>query len=117
MKIKIKTGSVTKNGISDENEMDKNIQVKQNAEYASVEDPLNMHRTATNEITLISEIPNIINEENVIIAPRQGKTPVSVLGDELCEEQAFPHLLFKGKFGYSVPRDIPISFAQHFNQM
>ena len=30
-------------------------------EYASVEDPLNMHITASNETTLISEIPNIIN--------------------------------------------------------
>ena len=118
MKIKIKTGSVTKNDISDEKEMDKNNnENKSEAEYASVEDPLNMHRTATNEITLISEIPNIINEENVIIAPGEGKTPVSVLGEELCKEQAFPHLLFKGKFGYSVPGDIPISFAQHFNQM
>ena len=42
-----------------------------------------MHRTATNETNLISEIPNIINEENVIIIPDQGKTPVSILGNEL----------------------------------
>ena len=42
-------------------------------EYASVEDPLNMHRTASNETNLVSEIPNIINEENVIAAPGQGK--------------------------------------------
>ena len=42
-------------------------------ECASVEDPLNMHRTASNETTLVSEIPNIINEENVLIAPGQGK--------------------------------------------
>ena len=33
------------------------------AGYASVEDLLNMHRTATNETTLISEIPSIINEK------------------------------------------------------
>ena len=63
------------------------------AEYASVEDPLNMHRTATNKTTLISEIPNIIDEENVIIAPGQVKTPVSIFGDEFFEEQAFPYLL------------------------
>ena len=62
------------------------------------------------------EISNIINEENVIIAPKQGKTPVSVLRDEFCEEQAFPHLLPKGKSGYNVPRDIPVSPAWYFNQ-
>ena len=60
---------------------------------------------------MISEIPNIIIEENFIIAPGQEKTPVSILGDEFCEEQAFPYLLHKSKFGYSVLRDIPISPA------
>ena len=43
------------------------------SEFASVEDPLNMHRTAINETTLVSQIPNMINEENVIIAPGQEK--------------------------------------------
>ena len=42
-------------------------------EYASVEDPLKIHRSTSNETALVSEIPNIINEENVIIAPGQGK--------------------------------------------
>ena len=32
------------------------------AEYASVKDPLNMHRTVTNKTTLISEILSVINE-------------------------------------------------------
>ena len=48
-------------------------------EYASVEDPLNMHKTETNGTTLISEIFNRINEKNVFIAPGQGKTSVSIL--------------------------------------
>ena len=79
------TESVTKNGISNVKEINKNDNENASeAEYVSVEDPLNMHRTATNETTLISEIPNIINEENIIIAPGQGKTPVSILGDEFC---------------------------------
>ena len=75
-----------------------------------------MDRTAANETILTSEIPNIINEENLIIAPGQGKRPVSILGDEFCEEQTFPYFIFNGKFGYSVPRDIPISSAWYFNQ-
>ena len=53
------------------------------AEYASAEEVI--HRAATNEITLTSEIRNIINEENVIAAPGQGKAPVFTLGDEFCE--------------------------------
>ena len=39
-------------------------------EYASVEDPLFMHRTASNETTLVS---NIITKENFIIALGEGK--------------------------------------------
>ena len=75
-----------------------------------------MHKTTTNETPLISEIPNISNEENVIIAPGQGKTPVSILRDAFCEEQAFSYLLPEGKFGYRLPRDVPISPARYFNQ-
>ena len=48
-------------------------------EYALVEDPLNMHRTASNGATLVSKIPNIINEENVIIAPRKEKKLILVI--------------------------------------
>ena len=68
----------------------------------SVEDPLSMHRTGSNETTLVLEIPSIINDENVIIAPGQGKKTVSVSisNNEFWEEQAFPYLFLKGKFGY-----------------
>ena len=41
----------------------------------------------------MSEIRDIINEKNVIIASAQVKTLVSRY--ELCEEHAFPHLLHK----------------------
>ena len=77
-----------------------------------MEDPLNMHRTASNKTTLVFQIPNVINEENIIIAPGQGKTPVSILNDEFCEGHSYFHLLLKGKFGYNAPRYIPISPAQ-----
>ena len=32
-----------------------------------------MHKTASNETTLVSEITNIINDENIIIAAGQEK--------------------------------------------
>ena len=36
------------------------------------------------------------------IASWQEKKTVSILYDEFCEEQSFPYLLPKGKFGYKV---------------
>ena len=77
---------------------------------------LSMHRTGSNETALASKILSIINDENVIIAPAQGKKSVSILNDKFCEEQVFPYLLLKGKFDYKTPRDIPISPAWYFNQ-
>ena len=53
-------------------------------QYVSVQDPLNMPRTASNEKTLIFKIPNVINDENLIFEPGQGKIPVLILRDELC---------------------------------
>ena len=84
-------------------------------EFSLVEDALNMYKTASNETTLVPEIPNIINEGNAISAPGQGKT-APVLSDEFSEEHAFPHLLPKNKFGYNTLRDIPISPAGCLNQ-
>ena len=40
---------------------------------------INTRSKTSNETTLLNEIPNIISEENVIIAPRQGQIPVSIL--------------------------------------
>ena len=37
------------------------INDRSETEFSSVEDSLSMHRTASNETTVISEIPNIIN--------------------------------------------------------
>ena len=42
-------------------EMTENINDRSETEFPSVEDPLNMHKTASNETILVSEIPNIIN--------------------------------------------------------
>ena len=42
--------------------------ISNQTEYGSVKDPLCMHRTGSNVTAFISEIPRIINDENVIIA-------------------------------------------------
>ena len=48
------------------------IKLKQNW-TTSVQDPLSMHRTTSNEATIISKIPNTINKVNLIIVAGQGK--------------------------------------------
>ena len=57
---------VTGKYVSDKKEMTENINGRSETQFALVEDPLNMDRTASNETNLVSEILNIINEENVI---------------------------------------------------
>ena len=58
-----------------------------------MDDPLNLHRVAANETTLISDIPGIIDEDNKTIAPGQGKIPLSILRDDYCEQRAFLYFL------------------------
>ena len=41
-----------------------------------------MQRTVSNERALFSQMTIIINKENVIATPGQGKTPVSLLHDD-----------------------------------
>ena len=106
----------TEKNVSDGKEMTENINDRSEIEFASVEDPLNMHRNATYETTLVFEIPSIISDENVIIATGQGEKPVSVLSDEFCEKQTFAYLFAEGKFGYNAPRDIPLSPDRYFNK-
>ena len=93
---------------------------------SSVEDLLSPYRTGWNETSLVSESSYINNDENVIIAPGQGKISASILIDEFCEEQLLPYLLPKGKFGceapghFSIGCEAPghfsISPARYFNQ-
>ena len=81
-----------------------------------MDDPLNLHRGAANETTLISEIPSITGENNTTIAPGQGKTPLLILRDGYCEELTFPYLFPTGKFGYKVKQEVPLYPVKYFNQ-
>ena len=69
VKIQGQSECVSKKNVSNRKESTENINDRSETEFALVEDPLNMHRTASNEISLVSDIPNIINDENVIIPP------------------------------------------------
>ena len=74
--------------------MTENIIDRSETEPATVDNSLNIHRTALNKTTLVSEIPNIINEE-MFITLGQGKKTVLILSEKFCEEQAFPYHLLK----------------------
>ena len=67
LKIKKK---MTQKLISGGKEMSRNM-IDTEIEYASVEDSLNIHRPASNETTLVSEILNIIMSQ--MLSFHQGK--------------------------------------------
>ena len=74
-------------------------------------------KPVSDETTFISEIPTATGiEEAIAITPGEGKQPVSLLGDEFCEELAHPHLLPTGKFGYKAEKETPIIPSRYFNQ-
>ena len=51
-----------------------------------------------------------------IVAPGEGKQPVSALNDNFCEELAHPHLFPTQKYGYKVERDIELTPSKYFSQ-
>ena len=63
-------------GIDKHQDITESIQKKNisnEAEYGSVEDPLSMHKTGSNETALVSEVPPIINDKIVIIGEHKGE--------------------------------------------
>ena len=81
------------------------------------EDPLNQHRVDCTETTLISKCPHVIaDDENIIVAPGEGKAPLNVLKDPNVEVLAFPDLFPTGKFGFSEYRDVKLTHTKYFNQ-
>ena len=65
VQIQGKSECLTEKIVSDKKEMTENIYDRSEIEFASVEDPLNVHITASNETTLVSEIPYTINERKI----------------------------------------------------
>ena len=84
------------------------------------DDPLNEHHSAASETCLQCILPNYpVSVENADsdystgrevfnVAPGEGKHPVSIMTDKLCEELSFPALFPKGRFGYTTERDMKL---------
>ena len=89
-------------------------------EQGSVEDPLNMHRTGSNEAALVSEIPYIPSIIFLIPKCHNGTRARERNSFNfkwwILWRATFPYFLPKGKFGFKVPPDISISTSWYFNQ-
>ena len=73
------------------------------------EDPLSNFRAPSVDTTVISEVPsNCELEQEITIAPCEGKQPISFLNDKFREELAHPHLFPSGRYGYQIAREIPL---------
>ena len=98
-----------------------------NEEVEEQDDPLNQHRSAASETCLQSILPNYpvscestnsdrsTGREVFNVAPGEGKHPVSMMTDKLCEELSFPVLFPKGQFGYTAEREVKLSPIKYFN--
>ena len=77
------------------------VEVKLSTNKEIDEDPLSKFRALSVETTIISKAPsNFELEQEITIAPREGKQPVLVLNDNFCEELAHLHLFPSGRYGY-----------------
>ena len=103
------------NAAVEKNEFSVTLENDEDAGILEVENPSDIEHTNSSEFCII---PNIYNEsQNILsIAPGENKVPESFFKEDFCEEQAFPFLLPKGKFGYKVTRSVLLSPVKYFNQ-
>ena len=57
---------------------DENYDRNRNELLEEVENPLNKHRIGANETALISTVPCQLNDDDIVIAPGQGKKTIIV---------------------------------------
>ena len=58
----------------------------------------------------------VINNENFVeLAPGEDRETRHILFEEKCEELAFPNIFFKGKSGYTFPREHYLKPTKYFS--
>ena len=76
------------------------VQLESSLGEETLDDPLPEFRTPSVATTFVSEIPSGCEmEEGIVVAPGEGKKPVSILNDKFCEELGHPHLFPTGQYG------------------
>ena len=101
------------NNRNSEPEPDCNLQSSKDDIKENSSDPLNDFKQSVAESIVL---PPSHTNEYLEIAPGEGKKPENIILDKFCEELAFPQLLCKGRYGYSVDRNLKISHTKYFNQ-
>ena len=91
-----------------ESEID--FEIESDDELETTSNPLITHRHATDKSLVIE------NENLLELAPGQDKGTTHILFDKKCEELAFPKIFFRGKFGYTFPREHHLTPTRYFNQ-
>ena len=82
------------------------------------ENPLAQFQTPSAETIITTKIPTLDElEEGIVIAPGEGKKPLSILHDDYCKERAHPRLFPTGKFGYKVKQKFHLTPSKYFNQI
>ena len=87
-----------------------NFEIESDDELETTSNPLNTHRHVADESLVIE------NENLLELAPGQDKRTRHILFDKKCEELAFPKTFFRGKFGYTFPREHHLTPTRYFNQ-
>ena len=86
------------------------FEIESNDGLETTSNPLNTRRHAADKSLVIE------NENLLELAPGQDKGTRHILFDKKCEELAFPKIFFRGKFGYTFPREHHLTPTGYFNQ-
>ena len=69
------------------------------------DNPLDLHSFNSKQTMFM---PNVSEEEEIHIAPGEGKQLKLILNDGFCKELSFPYLFPKGKFGLKILREVKL---------
>ena len=111
--VLIRDGNINENLLSVGNifaESDIGFEVESDHELESAANPASVHRHAANEFLVVGH-ENLL--ELVLLKDKKIKHS---LFDEKCKGLAFPEIFFKGKFGYTFPREQFLTSTKYFNQ-
>ena len=98
--------SIGKNSLGSEID----FEIESNDGLETTSNPLNTRRHAADK-SLVIENKNLLE-----LAPGQDKGIRHILFNKKCEELAFPKIFFRGKSGYTFPREHYLTPTRYFNQ-
>ena len=81
------------------------VQLEPSLSEKTLDGPLSEFRTLSMETIFVLQIPSACEmEEGRVVAPSEGKKPVSIFNDKFFEELGHSHPFPTGQYGYKVER-------------